>query len=285
MEVDVPLLDRCGCLASGLRSWSASDGECVAYLQTSPEHAMKRLLAAGSGPIYQLGKVFRAGERGRRHLPEFTMLEWYRPGWSSAQLAEEVGALLAELAGAPAARHWRYRTVFERQLGANPHRAELGTLRALARQRAGTPPEMDDRGDWLDWLFASAVEPGLDDGAPQCVRDFPACQPELAQLVADPDGTLVADRFEVYWQGLELANGYGELRDVEAHRRRFVRERERRRARSGGAVAEPDTDQALLDALDAGLPACAGAALGVDRLLMLVTGAEEIAEVVPFAPL
>ena len=284
LEVDVPLLDRRECVASGLRSLSVSDrGDAVGYLQTSPEHAMKRLVAAGSGPIYQLGKAFRAGELGHRHLPEFTMLEWYRPHWSSSRLMDEVAALLHEVADAPTPKRWRYRELFERRFGVNPHRADAETLRELARERLGETPAGGERDDWLELLFESLTRRELDGETPHFVRDFPASQAELAQLVCDGTGTLVADRFEVYWKGLELGNGYGELRDVEAHRRRFARER--RRQEDSKSDAPVDIDAELLDALRAGLPACAGAALGADRLLMLVTGADDIRAVVPFAPL
>ncbi len=281
MEVDVPLLGRHTASAPALRSLSVHDGDApLGYLQTSPEHAMKRLLAAGSGPIYQLGKAFRAGERGRRHLTEFTLLEWYRPGWRSAQLMDEVAALLREVAGArDAPRHYRYRELFQSHLGLNPHRASAAAAREAAARHLGEVADSAERDDWLGLLFDARIAPTLDAQAPCFVRDFPASQAELAQLVCDPAGTLVADRFELYWRGVELANGYGELRDPEAQRRRFERDRQRRQDSGQAALA---ADPQLAGALAAGLPACAGVALGVDRLLMLMLGAERIDMVVPF---
>jgi lysyl-tRNA synthetase class 2 len=251
------------------------------YLQTSPEYAMKRLLAAGSGPIYQLARAFRDGEAGGRHNPEFTLLEWYRPGWDHHRLMGEVGELLAVLVGAPAGERLTYRELFVRHCGVDPHTADAAALdRALAAAGSGASGlDPGDRDGRLDLLLAGAIEPRLPADRPVFVHDFPASQAALARLRREPDGVVVAERFEVFYGGFELANGFNELTDPGEQRRRFEADLERRRRLGLPAVA---VDERLLAALGAGLPPCAGVALGFDRLVMAATGARSIAEVMAF---
>lgn len=248
------------------------------YLQTSPEYAMKRLLAAGSGAIYQLGKVFRNGERGSRHNPEFTMLEWYRPGFTAEQLMDEVEALVALALPGFEAQRLSYRTLFQRELGIDPHGATTAELQQLTRAHLDAPFEDENRDTWLDLLMSHVIEPRLQ--APVFVHGFPASQAALAQVVADEQGTPVATRFELYVDGVELANGYQELTDAGEQRRRLEQDQARR-----GELGLPQRplETRLVAALEAGMPDCAGVALGFDRLLMLALGVERIEQVIPFA--
>ena len=240
---------------------------------------MKRLLAAGSGPIYQIAKAFRRGEAGRRHNPEFTMLEWYRPGFDDEALMAEVDALVRQVLSTPPAAHVPYGDLFMRHLGVDAHRADAAALREAAARCGITAPELGEARDgWLDFLWSHAVEPHLGgDGRPLFVIDYPASQAMLARL--RPGSPPVAARFELYLHGVELANGFHELADPEEQRRRFEADNAERRA--AGLSAMP-LDEYLLAALAHGLPDCSGVALGVDRLLMLRLGARDIAEVLAF---
>jgi lysyl-tRNA synthetase class 2 len=243
------------------------------YLQPSPEAAMKRLLAAGSGPIYQLGPAFRAGEAGRRHNPEFTMLEWYRPGFSLAQLIAEVDALLGETLSLAPGRVQRYREAFRDATGQDPFEAEVGALRDAAAQSGAHRAQELDRDALLDLLFTHRVEPALGAGVVHVV-DFPASQAAMARVEGD-----VCRRVETFVDGVELANGYEELTEAVEQRARFERAASERSAR--GAPALP-LDEALLAALDHGLPASSGVALGFDRLVMRALGSDDIADVLAF---
>lgn len=257
------------------------DGPRRRYLQTSPEFPMKRLLAAGSGPIYQVCKVFRLDERGRRHHPEFTMLEWYRPGFSLDELMDEVALLLRRLAPTdplPVSRI-SYRDLFYDGLGVDPWRTSPAALRAVAEARgiAGAG-ELDlDRDGWLDLLLCCCLEPELGCAGLTFVYDYPPSQAALARVM--PGERPVARRFELYWRGLELANGFDELADAAEQRRRFRQDLAVRAARGQDAMP---ADEHLLAALAYGLPACAGVALGLDRLLMCVLGADHIDAVLAF---
>jgi len=246
------------------------------YLQTSPEFAMKRLLAAGSGPIYQISKAFRDGESGRRHNPEFTLLEWYRPGFDHHALMDEVDELLAEILDVPPAERRTYGELFAERWGLDPHEAEAEELENAAIS-AGLNLRDLDRDGWLHLLWSHGVEPDLGRGEPTFVLDFPASQAALARI--RPSDPPVAERFEVYVEGVELANGFHELIDAAEQRRRFEADLEARR-RNG--LPEVPIDEHLLAALEAGMPECAGIALGVDRLVMLAVGASSIAEVLAF---
>ena len=252
------------------------------YLQTSPEFAMKRLLAAGSGPIFQLCKAFRDGEAGRLHQPEFTMLEWYRPGFDHHLLMDEMDALLAAVLRSEPAERITYGDLFLRHLSIDPHHAAPAELRVAAERAGVDAVGMDgaDRDTWLHLLLSCVIEPELGREQPTFVHDFPASQAALARLRRE-EGAVhdVAERFEVYIDGVELANGYHELVDAAEQRRRFESDLAARRA---AGLSEPPVDERLLAALEAGMPPCAGVALGVDRLLMVALGAERIDEVVAF---
>ncbi len=281
LEVDVPLLGVTGVTELNIQGLSTVANGTMAYLQTSPEYYMKRLLAFGLGAIYSLGKVFRGGERGRRHRTEFTLLEWYRPGWDEYQLMAEVAQLLAAAGFAQASTPstHRYGPLFATVTGCDPHRADLPQLQQLAVQHAGANWAQAERSVCLDLIFSLAVEPQLPRGL-VFVHDYPACQCALATLGEDQKGNLVARRFEVFIDGVELANGYFELTDPAEQRRRFDADNRRREAHQLPVVAP---DEHLLAALTAGLPPSAGVALGVDRLLMALLGLERIEQAVPFS--
>jgi elongation factor P--(R)-beta-lysine ligase len=251
------------------------------YLQTSPEYAMKRLLAAGCPDLYQICKVFRDGESGRLHNPEFTMLEWYRRGFDQHALMDEVEALLGTLLVgrlALTAERITYRDAFRRVLGADPLTAPLEELSALAAARAGAAGAGGDRDTVLDLLMGAVVGPALGRDRLTFVHDYPASQAALARLL--PGTPPVAARFEAYVGGLELCNGFHELADAAEQRRRFEADRASRAAR---ALPLPPVDERLLAALAAGLPDCAGVAVGLDRVLMLATACSSVREVLTFA--
>ncbi len=288
LEVETPVLGAATVTDPHLRSLATASGR---YLQTSPEYHMKRLLAAGSGPIYQLGRAFRDGEAGRRHNPEFTLLEWYRPGFDHHRLMDEVEELLAatlgtRLAPGPAER-LPYAEAFRRHAGVDPFADPPGRLAEVARVAGGrrAPDLGDDRDAWLDLLMATAVGPALGRECPAFVHDFPASQAALARVrqpgpgAGSSGGPAVAERFELFVGGVEVANGFHELTDPAEQRRRFERDLARRRDRG---LPEPQVDERLLAALEAGLPDCAGVALGFDRLVMLAAGAGSIEEVLAF---
>lgn len=253
-------------------------GSSRRYLQTSPEYAMKRLLAAGSGDIYQIAHAFRADERGRLHNPEFTLLEWYRVGYDHHQLMAEVAELVRSILGTLPVRYLTYAEAFRRFADIDPDQAGLDALRrCAARVMPGAPELGDDRDAWLDLIMGGRVAPALGAEGLDFVYDYPASQAALARPLPErPDR---AARFELFISGRELANGFHELADPAEQRRRFERDQVRRSA-AGKPV--PELDERLLAALGAGLPDCAGVALGLDRLLMLKVGAERIEEVIPF---
>jgi lysyl-tRNA synthetase class 2 len=275
LEVETPVLGRATVTDPHIHSVRAGDG----YLQTSPEYAMKRLLAAGSGPIFQLCKAFRLGESGSRHNPEFTMLEWYRPGFDHHRLMDEVDELLQAVVGASPAERETYGALFQRHVGANPHVADRDELERAARACgvAAVSSASLAREDWLNLLMAQVIEPKIADAAPVFVYDYPADLAALAEI--RPSKPPIGERFEVYFRGMELANGYHELTDAREQRERFRRDNEKRRALGFDAI-EPD--ERLLAALEAGLPASAGVALGVDRLVMIASSARTLSDVVSF---
>lgn len=282
LEVETPLLSAAAATDPHLDSFATQyhgpGGDRALYLQTSPEFAMKRLLAAGSGPIYQLCKAFRNGEAGRYHNPEFTLLEWYRPGFDHHRLMDEMDALLAELIDAPAAQRITYRALFEHHLAIDPLESSGRQLRDVALAGGLTPPPLalDDRDGWLNLLLTHLIEPRLGRG-PVFVYDYPASQAMLARLSGGDSPT--AQRFEVYIDGVELANGFHELTDGDEQQRRFAGDLRARRTQS---LAQVPADRRLIAALHHGLPDCAGVALGVDRLVMIAAGANRIDEVVTF---
>lgn len=255
---------------------SSRDKTC--YLQTSPEYAMKRLLAAGAGSIYQMCKAFRQDELGRLHNPEFTILEWYRLGFDHHALMDEVDELFQTLMQTPPAERYSYAEAFKRFLGINPHEKGKEALEACARQQGGIAMEGElDRDGWLNLLMSHCVEPHLGKDRPAFIYDFPASQAALARL--RPENPPVASRFEVYYQGIELGNGFHELQASEEQRSRFVRDLE---FRSQNEIPLVPLDERLLAALSHGLPDCAGIAIGVDRLVMLALGCKSIEDILSF---
>ena len=286
LEVDTPLLSRHASTEPHLSSLSTrytGPGHARGlelYLQTSPELAMKRLLAAGSGPIFQIGKAFRDGEAGGRHNPEFTLLEWYRPGCDHHALMNEVAVLVATLLPSQSAcRRMTYAEVFRVHAACDPHEASLAELRHSLRENSTGGhqyADTDDRDMLLDLIMTHVIEPRLGPG-PVFIYDYPPSQAALARVRAgDPP---LAERFELYIGGFEVANGYHEVTDPGEQAACFRRDREKRRQ-----LQLPDVlpDERLLAAMEEGLPPCAGVALGIDRLLMVMAGADHIDEVLAF---
>ncbi|MBC5851712.1 elongation factor P--(R)-beta-lysine ligase [Vibrio metschnikovii] len=249
------------------------------YLMTSPEFHMKRLLAAGSGSIYQINKAFRNEENGRYHNPEFTLLEWYRVGFDHRDLMDEVDALLQMILSTDTAERITYQDAFLQVLNVCPLEASLAELKQVAAQLGLSDiaePEQD-RDTLLQLLFSIGVEAQIGQNKPVFVYDFPASQAALAKV--NRNDPRVADRFEVYFKGIELANGFHELDDAAEQRKRFEQDNQKRVTM--GLVAQP-IDEHLLAALAAGLPACAGVALGIDRLIMLALDEDHIDKVTAF---
>ena len=285
MEVESPILSMAGNTDNNIESFhlefsgNVQAGAAQRWLRTSPEFALKRLLAAGVGNCYELGRVFRNGEMGRLHNPEFTMLEWYRIGWTHHQLMDECAELVKEalrMAGRSASiRETSFRQLYQDQLGIDPltvSEAELRGPLAVFDIRA----EGLTRDDWLDLLMTHLIQPSIPDNRILMVYDYPKSQAALARI---RHGDLpVAERFEIYLGPVELANGYRELNDAAEQRQRFERDLGRRQKRDG---PQPPIDERLLAALPA-LPDCAGVALGVDRLLLAMLGGKAIADVLAF---
>lgn len=283
LEVDTPQLSAAANSDPNLHSLCVTgQGDEPRWLHTSPEFPMKRLLAAGAGAIYQVCHVFRAGEAGRVHNPEFTLLEWYRPGFDHYRLMDEVAELLECLLGgdtpAKAPERFTYREVFRRHAGIDPFGVNAaGLRRALARHGVAPPGNELSRDECLDLLMGAVIGPQLGRERLCFVIDYPASQAALARVRRGPPD--VAERFELYWRGVELANGYHELLDAREQARRFDRDNACRR-RAG--QPEMPVDRHLLAALQAGMPACAGVALGLDRLLMLKLGLNCLAAAMAF---
>jgi elongation factor P--(R)-beta-lysine ligase len=283
LEVETPVLSAAGVTDPQIESLSTEIRGLPGrfYLSTSPEFAMKRLLACGSGDIYQLCKVFRDAERGRWHNPEFTMLEWYRLGFDDRALMDEVEALIRELLAPErqldAADHLSYAEALRMHTGVDAHSAGDGELDEAARRFGiGCAAELD-RDAKLDLLMGFVVGPALGRERPCFVCDYPASQASLARL--KPGQPPVAARFELYLDGIELANGFHELANPAEQRSRFTQDLETRRARG---QAQPPIDARLLAALAAGLPDSAGVALGFDRLVALALGAQRLSEAMAF---
>lgn len=282
LEVETPLLSKGAGTDPNLEPLATrydgpgSPETGMLYLHTSPEFPMKRLLAAGAGPVWQISRVFRGGERGRLHNPEFTMLEWYRPGWTHEQLMDEVAALTAAVAG-PRPVRWQTYAEALAPLAIDPHHDTLTDLLAAAdRLDVAAPTGLDHEGA-LDLLVSHCVVPGLGRDRLDFIHGFPAGQAALARLTDDEPP--VAERFECYLDGMEIANGYRELTDPVEQRRRFRADQAARQVR-GQSI--PPLDERLLAALDHGMPECAGVALGLDRLFMVALGADAIDDVLAF---
>jgi lysyl-tRNA synthetase class 2 len=286
LEVETPILSAAGNTDPNIESFSVrfsghvDAGARERWLRTSSEFPQKRLLAAGVGDCYELGRVFRNGEAGRRHNPEFTMLEWYRVGWDHLRLAEEVvelvRAALALVDRTVSLAAMTYRELFTSGIGIDPFVASVSELQAaLADVRVDGEGLIRD--DWLDLLLTHRIQPALPRNRITIVHDYPATQCALAKIRAgDPP---VAERFELYLGTQELANGYHELTDAVEQRRRFERDNRRRRERD---LVEIPLDERLLSALTQGLPDCAGVAMGVERLLMAMLATDDIRDVLAF---
>lgn len=247
------------------------------HLMTSPEYHMKRLLAAGSGAIFQLCKVFRNEEAGSRHNPEFTMLEWYRPHFDMYRLINEVDDLLQQILECEPAESFSYQYVFQTYVGLDPLSASKAQLVEKARKHGLQCDDEENRDTLLQFLFSEVVEREIGKERPTAVYHFPATQAALAQISSEDHR--VAERFEFYYQGLELANGFHELSDAKEQIRRFEQDNVQREAL--GLPPQP-LDTRFLAALNAGIPNCSGVALGVDRLLMIALNAERIEQVMAF---
>lgn len=252
------------------------------HLHTSPEAAMKRLLARGSGPIFQIARVFRQGEAGAHHQPEFTMLEWYRPGIDHHVLMDEVSAYLGTMLGVDGSDRVSWRDLWQTRLGLDPENVTARELERIASQHGIEVPGVraaEDPDFWLDVLFSTAIQPLLAPGRPLFVTDYPASRAAFARVVGE-GASATAERFETFFRGLELANGYHELLEPAVYRDRMERANRERVERG----QEPlPLDEAFLRELEAsGLPACAGVALGLDRLLMLVSGVGDLRRLLPF---
>jgi len=281
VEVQTPVLsadtvvDRhldpfCVDLHGGRRMW----------LQTSPEFAMKRMLAAGAGAIYQVGPVFRQAERGPLHNPEFTMVEWYRPGDGPEQGMALTDQLCQALLNRGPAERVSYGEAFRRHAGLDPHTAATDLLRASAARFGIAVPDSlspEDRDGWLDLLLVERVQPHLGIERPSILYDYPASQAALARIRREEPP--LAERFELYVDGIELANGYHELLDAEELRSRNRQANSQRQA--DGKPPLPEQSR-LIDAMQSGLPASVGVALGFDRLVTVAVGAKSLAEVMPF---
>jgi lysyl-tRNA synthetase class 2 len=283
LEVETPALSPAGTTDPALESLSTRLAGRTFYLHTSPELPMKRLLAAGAGDIWQLCRVFRGGELGRRHNPEFTLLEFYRLGLDEHGLMDEVDALLRHLLTGyrelEPTRRIPYAEACAELADVDPHRDGCDRLRdRLAAAGVDVPDAVaDDRDGLLDLVLAAIVEPGLDPRIPVFVHDFPASQAALARIRPGPPP--VAARFELFFGGMELANGFHELTDPGEQAERFERDRA---ARARAGLECPPVDRRFLAALAAGLPECAGVALGFDRLVMCAAGCDTIDEVMSF---
>ncbi len=291
LEVDTPLLSLntvTDPYVIGIPANFKQDGlqEQIVYLQTSPEYAMKRLLAAGSGSIFQICKAFRQGDLGRFHHPEFTMLEWYRIGFDHYDLMDEMDELLQTILKISSAERLSYAELFEKFLGINPHTASIKDLIKCANDHDiqfvdNSNENMSDetlRNRWLNLLLTHIIEPQIGKEKPIFLYDFPVGQAALAKIRHDVTPP-VASRFEVYFKGLELANGFHELQNADEQRKRFEADILYREQHKIPSVA---MDENFLAALESGLPSCAGVALGIDRLIMIALNAKSIHDVMSF---
>jgi elongation factor P--(R)-beta-lysine ligase len=280
LEVETPILSADTVVDRHLDPFSLTYNGHALWLQTSPEFGMKRLLAAGGRAIYQVSRVFRQGEQGPLHNPEFTLVEWYRAGDGPDEGMRLTSEVCEELLSRGPAERLSYAEAFLRYVGFNPHTAPGEALVAVAKAGPTPPPESltaDDRDGWLDWLLVERVQPHLGVDRPTLLYNYPASQAALARIAPGPPP--VAERFELYVAGIELANGYHELRSPDELRRRIAVANAQRQA--DGKQPLP-AESRLLAAMEAGLPPAVGVALGFDRLVMLAAGAKSIAEVMAF---
>lgn len=283
LEVDTPALGQFAASDPQIDGHTVTGGDGrVLYLQTSPEAHMKRLLAGGYPDIYSICRVFRDGEVGRLHQPEFTMIEWYRRGFSLYEMAAETVTFIADILGDRALRDvetFEYAAAFEEFAGIDPLMAPIEALVETADADADLRDSLgDDRDSWLDLILSTRVAKQFSSDALTVVRHFPASQAALARICPADDS--IADRFEVFFGSTELANGFVELSDAVEQRSRMEADLAKRRAAGRSRVR---VDDALLAALESGLPPCAGVAVGFERLLMIAAGKDDIREVVTFA--
>ena len=280
LEVETPILSLSAGSDPYIKLLTSTLGGDEAYLHSSPEFAMKRLLAAGSGSIFQLCKVFRDDELGAKHSPEFSMLEWYMLDWDLQKLMEQTQRLLCSVLGAKEIQHYDYQQLFEQVFLLNPHQSSVEELRRCVADNF----EVNQLGNYsrdecLQLLFSEKIEKGFDPEKITFVYDFPASQAALAEIVTNDEGERVAARFEVFIAGLELANAYQEECSETVLRQRFEQD-QLLRLQQEKPLAE--LDENFLAAMRAGLPKCAGIALGVDRLLMVLLKKKHIREVLAF---
>ena len=278
LEVETPIMAHHGVTDVYLANIKATFRQQTYFLQTSPEYHMKRLLAVGSGPIFQLARVFRDDELGRWHNPEFTLLEWYQLDIDHHQLMDEVDVLLQTIVQSKPLIKKTYTQAFLESCDLDPFTATIAEFKQVLRHYdldTVLPEEEQDRDQYLFLLMSHVVEPALAKlDVPVGVYDFPPSQAALAQI---HNG--YAHRFEVYYRGVELANGFHELTDVTAQAQRFADDQQIRKLKG---LPEPEIDPCFLEALKQGLPACSGVALGVDRLLALAMQQSALAQVMAF---
>lgn len=287
MEVETPILSEAGNTDPNIESFhlqftgSNLAGSARRWLRTSPEFALKRLLASGIGDCYELGRVFRNGEFGHKHNPEFTMLEWYRLGWNHHQLIHEcvemVLGLFLHYQVSLSVQHYTYQALFQDYLDVNPHRCTDSELCSLLQSKVNVDVNGLLRDDWFNLLMTHVIEPQLPATQLTVLYDFPASQCALAKISHVYD-VPVAERFELYLGAHELANGYHELTDAAEQRKRFKHDL-LVRAQNGSTI--PDMDERLIQSLDY-LPNCAGVAMGIDRLMMVLLQNESIEDVIAF---
>jgi len=285
LEVETPILSAAGNTDPNIESFNApfhghvDAGSRERWLRTSPEYSLKRLLADGVGDCYELGRVFRNGEAGERHNPEFTMLEWYRVGWNHRHLMEETIALVEAALALAGARVEvlieGYRQLFLDELGLDPLHADVEQLRKPLAKYDINPSGLT-RDDWLDLLITHQLQPAFPRDRITVIHDYPASQSALARI--RPGDPPLAERFELYLGPHELANGYHELNDAAEQRARFENDNARRRERG---LREMPIDEQLLAVLGR-MPDCAGVAVGIERLLMCMAGTDRIADVLAF---
>ncbi len=281
LEVDTPTLSQGTITDINLEAMishcsNLGNGLQTLYLQTSPEYAMKRLLASGSGCIYQICRGFRDDELGHLHNPEFLMLEWYRVGFDHHQLMSEMDELLSLLLGTDSADKITYQQLFLEFLQIDPLVASTVVLQQLVTEKVNGLI-LENRDQMLQCLFSTVIEPYIASNRPLMVFDYPASQSALARI--SPNDPRVAERFEVYYRGIELANGFHELTNAREQRQRFTEDNKQRKWLG---KAQRPFDENLLSALESGLPDCAGVAMGLDRLLMLLLDKQSISEVMAF---
>lgn len=296
LEIETPILSQAAVTDVHLDTMSAKNLQQQVYLNTSPEYCMKRFIAEYQRSVYQISKCFREGEQGPYHNPEFTMLEWYRINFSLRQLMQEVETLLLQLLAPKTDRNLNvvyisYQALFMQETGINPHAAQIQDYYEFVQQQNieipvgisttqadGLQGEID-KNIWLDWLMSDVICTGFPAQQMTFIYDYPASQAALAQIALNEQGEKIARRFECYIGPVELANGYQELTDSEQQQQRFVQDNKVRECLARPAI---QYDDRLLQALAAGLPECAGVALGLDRLLMRMCACDDIADCLSF---